>query len=164
MSGPATPTAPAGAARWIWPLAGAVTCLALGGLSGVSSVGGDSGWYQNLEKPPGTPPSWVFGPVWSALYLMMGWAAGRLIVRRARVTVAWFIGQFLLNLAWTPVFFGARQVAPALAIIVVLWLALAVTIARAMKEDRVAAALLLPYLAWVSYATYLNAGIYWLNR
>jgi translocator protein len=158
------PDNPAGAAKWIWPLAGAVTCLILGGLSGVSSVGGDSGWYQDLEKPAGTPPSWVFGPVWSALYLMMGWAAGRLIVRRKRTTVACFGAQLLLNLAWTPVFFGARLVAPALAVILVLWLVLAVTIARAASEDRVAAALLLPYLAWVSYASYLNAGIYWLNR
>lgn len=127
-------------------------------------MGGDGSWYRALEKTPGTPPSWVFGPVWSVLYVMMGVAAGRLIYRRAWPAVRLFGLQFILNLAWTPVFFGAQQVALALAVIFALWLALLGTILAAHKRDRLSAWLLLPYLAWVSYASYLNVGIFLLNR
>lgn len=146
--------------RYLWPLAGAGACLALGIASGLSTMGGDSTWYQGLEKPPGTPPAWVFGPVWSVLYMMMGVAVGRLIFRRAWPAVGLFGVQFLLNLTWTPVFFGAQQVGIALAVILALWVFLVVTIFLSRKWDGVAAWLLLPYLAWVSYAMYLNAGIW----
>lgn len=149
---------------WVWPVGGAVVCLALGFMSGFFGMGGDDLWYRRLEKPPGTPPSWVFGPVWTVLYLMMGWAGGRLLGRRLARAGSWFVAQFVLNLAWTPVFFGLRAVNPALWIIGGLWIALASTIFHAWKADRLAAVLLLPYLAWVTYATYLNAGIAWLNR
>jgi translocator protein len=150
--------------KWLWPLAGAGACLGLGIASGLSTVGGDGSWYRALEKPAGTPPSWVFGPVWSVLYVMMGVALGRLVFRGAWPAVRLFALQFVLNLAWTPVFFGAQQVAMALAVILALWLALLGTILAARMPDRISAWLLLPYLAWVSYATYLNAGIFWLNR
>lgn len=150
--------------RWLWPVAGAGMCLGLGIASGLSTAGGDNSWYQVLEKPPGTPPPWVFGPVWSVLYVMMGVAAGRLVFRRAWPAVGLFGLQFALNLAWTPVFFGAREVGLALAVILALWVSLLATILLARKRDRVSAWLLVSYLAWVSYATYLNAGIFWLNR
>jgi translocator protein len=155
----ATPPLP-----WIWPIGGALVCVLLGFMSGLFGMGGEDGWYQRLAKPAGTPPSWVFGPVWTALYLMMGWAGGRLLGRRRGRAGAWFAGQFLLNLAWTPVFFGLRAVNPALGIIVGLFIALAITIFHAWRADRTAAVLLLPYLVWVGYASYLNAGIAWLNR
>ena len=152
------------AGKWAWPLVGALGCLGLGIASGLSTVGGDNLWYQGLVKPPGTPPPWVFGPVWSLLYVLMGAALGRLIHRRARPAV-WVFGiQFALNLVWTPVFFGANQIAAALAIIGALWLGLFSAILLARTSDKVAAWLLSPYLVWVSYATYLNAGIFWLNR
>lgn len=149
--------------KWLWPLAGALVCLGLGSASGLSSVGGDDSWYKDLAKPPGTPPPWLFGPVWSVLYLMMGVAVGRLIHRRSWQAVWVFVMQFVLNLIWTPVFFGAQQVAAALAIIVAIWLGVFSTILLARKADRASAGLLIPYLLWVSYATYLNAGIFWLN-
>ena len=150
--------------KWAWPLAGALLCLGLGVASGLSTIGGDDAWYRELFKPPGTPPPWVFGPVWSVLYLLMGVAFGRLIHRRARQALWVFSIQFALNLLWTPVFFGAGQIAVALAIIGALWLGLVATILLAWQADRVAAWLLAPYLVWVSYAAYLNAGIFWLNR
>ena len=150
--------------RWAWPLAGAVLCLALGTASGLSSAGGDDSWYQGLVKPPGTPPGWVFGPVWSVLYIMMGIAVGRLMHRRAIVAVCVFGMQMLLNLLWTPVFFGMHQIAAALALIGAIWLGVAATISLARKTDRASGWLLVPYLIWVSYASYLNAGFFWLNR
>jgi translocator protein len=149
---------------WVLPALGSFLCLALGIASGLSTLGGDDRWYQELRKPPGTPPGWVFGPVWSILYLMMGVALGRLIQRRARWAVLLFIMQFALNLSWTPVFFGAKLAGPALGVIVALWLSLLGTILLARRRDGISAWLLAPYLAWVSYATYLNAGIFWLNR
>ena len=150
--------------KWLWPVIGARVCLGLGSASGLSSLGGDDSWYQDLVKPPGTPPPWIFGPVWSILYVMMGVSVGRLIHRGGRLVVWVFALQFVLNLLWTPVFFGKQEIAVALAIIVAICLGLAATIRMAGKSDRVAAWLLVPYLLWVSYAAYLNAGIFWLNR
>ena len=152
-----------GMGRWAWPVAGALLCLGLGTASGLSSVGGEDSWYQELVRPPGTPPPWVFGPVWSILYLMMGVAVGRLIQRRARQATWVFATQFVLNLLWTPVFFGMGQIAAALAVIGAIWLGVMATVALAWKVDKIAAGLLVPYGLWISYATYLNAGFFWLN-
>ena len=150
--------------KWAWPAGGAVFCLVLGIASGLSTVGGDDTWYRTLIKPPGTPPPWVFGPVWSVLYLLMGVALGRLIHRRSKGAVGLFLTQFALNLIWTPVFFGAHQIAAALVVIGAMWVGVLGTMVLAGKSDRVVAWLLAPYLLWVSYAIYLNAGISWLNR
>ena len=150
--------------RWGWSLLGAVVCLGLGTASGLSTVGGADSWYRELVKPPGTPPGWIFGPVWSVLYLLMGTALGRFVSRRSWQVVWVFAMQMGLNLVWTPVFFGMHQIAAALAVICALWLGVLATILMAYKHDRVSAWLLMPYLAWVTYATYLNAGLFWLNR
>ena len=157
-------TSPGKASAWLWPIVGAVVCVGLGFASGFSTVSGGGAWYQTLVKPPGNPPAWVFGPVWTVLYVLMGVAAGRLIHRRAKGTVILFAIQLVLNLAWTPVFFGAHAMNAALAVIFVLWGFLALTLWSAEKKDPVSAFLLVPYLIWVMYATYLNAGIAWLNR
>lgn len=147
----------------MWPLAGALVCLGLGSLSGISSAGGADAWYQALRKPVGTPPPWVFGPVWAVLYVLMGVALGRLINRRAWVAVGLFAFQFALNLIWTPTFFSAHRVPIALGIILGMLLGISLTIGNARRPDPVSAWLLVPYLAWTCYATYLNAGIFWLN-
>jgi benzodiazapine receptor len=152
------------ASAWIWPIAGALVCLGLGGVSGWTMSGGGGEWYRELDKPPGTPPGWLFGPVWTLLYLLMGISVGRLIHRRAKGAVTLFVIQFLLNMAWTPVFFGAHAIGWALVIILTLWGFLALTIRSAEKADPLSAMLLLPYLLWIMFATYLNAGIAWLNR
>jgi translocator protein len=151
------------AAGWAWPLAGALLCLALGTASGLSSVGGRDSWYQELMRPPGTPPPWVFGPVWSVLYLMMGVAFGRLLQRRARQATWVFCTQFVLNLVWTPIFFGIHEIAAALAVIGAIWLGVLATVGLAWKYDKISVGLLLPYWLWISYATYLNAGFFWQN-
>lgn len=143
----------------------------LGGLGAVTMGGSLSEWYPALRKPPGTPPNWLFGPVWTLLYLMMG-AAGALVWHRhvARPEAAtarglrWFAIQLALNVAWTPVFFGLQRLGPGLIVIAALWVAIVLTIRTFAGIHRVAAALLVPYLVWVSYATYLNAGLWWLNR
>lgn len=150
---------------WAWPLGLAIFCLLAGGLSGAASAGGGSSdWYRELVKTPGTPPSWVFGPVWSVLYLLMGWAGGILIVKKAWCAVRLFAVQFALNLAWSPVFFALQQPAAALAIIVAMGVLIGLTVRAAKPVSPVAARLLLPYWAWVTYATWLNAGIVFLNR
>ncbi|MEM9016077.1 MAG: TspO/MBR family protein [Verrucomicrobiota bacterium] len=126
-------------------------------------------WYENLNKPPGVPPNSVFGPVWTILYAMMGTSLA-LIWHRVEAgkgktaALAWFFVQFVFNLSWTPVFFGARQLGWALLVIVLLFGGIVFTIVATRKVDRLAAMLLLPYLGWVGYATYLNAGYYVLNR
>jgi len=145
-----------------------VVILVLGGLGGFLTSG-NMGWYELLKRPPGTPDGWVFGPVWTVLYLMMGVSLALLWQNparapRARRAIVLFIVQLLLNLAWTPVFFGLQRIDIALGVIVALWIAIVVAIAAARPVSRTAAWLLVPYYAWVSYATYLNAGFFLFNR
>jgi translocator protein len=124
-------------------------------------------WFAALIKPAWQPPSWLFGPVWTALYLMMGIAAGLVWLRgpspRVRAALVAFGAQLLLNALWTPAFFGAHALGAALLVIVALWLAIITTMVRFARVSRWAAALLLPYLAWVSFATALNAELCRLN-
>ena len=136
----------------------------------VFMAGGDwSGWYDQLQKPFFTPPPWLFGPVWTVLYLLMGvaafliWQKG-LHVRAVRIALAWFLAQLVLNAAWTPVFFGARRLGLSVVVILLLWLALVGTIRQFRRLSRVAALLLCPYLLWVSFAAVLNVSIWILNR
>jgi len=141
----------------------------LGGLGGVLVGGSGGGWYESLRRPVGTPPDWVFGPVWTVLYVMMGislallWARGG-PARERRVALLWFAVQLALNLAWTPIFFGAQMLGWALVVIVCLWGAIGAAVWAARGVDRVASWLLVPYWIWVSYATYLNAGFWLLDR
>lgn len=124
-------------------------------------------WYATLQKPSWNPPGWVFGPVWSALYTMMAVAAWRVWQRGGfvaqRKPLALFLGQLLLNAAWTPLFFGLHRPGIALIEIVLLWLAIAATLAAFRPVSRAAAWLLAPYLAWVSFATLLNFALWRLN-
>ena len=152
---------------WLIPVLCAVLCLILGTGSGLLTVGSIGSWYAPLEKPPGTPPSWVFGPVWTTLYLLMGFGLGRLIVRKKTVAVRAFLAHFVLNLAWTPVFFGAHLPWVALAVILAMIVLLVLTLRFAgngSNSDPVAVWMIAPTLVWVCYATWLNAGIAWLNR
>jgi translocator protein len=139
----------------------------LGGLGAFLTSGSISSWYSTLVRPPGTPPNWVFGPVWSTLYAMIGisfaliWQQGGL--GKNRLTF-FFFAQLFLNLIWTPVFFGAHLIVPALIVIILMWLFIALTIRAFAKVSKPAAYLLIPYLLWVSYATYLNVGYAVLNQ
>lgn len=122
-------------------------------------------WYQNINKPAWNPPPWIFGPVWSALYLMMAIAA--FLVWRAegwsRAMTAYLV-QLIFNATWTPLFFGAKRIDWACADIVALWFAILVTILCFWKVNKVAAWLMVPYLGWVSFATVLNATLWAMNR
>lgn len=121
-------------------------------------------WYLSLARPPGTPPNWVFGPVWAVLYVMMAVAAW-LVWRRAedRRALRLWGWQLLANALWSPIFFGLHQTGVALAEMVALVLLIGLTIAAFARHSRPAALLMLPYLLWTCYAAYLNAGFWWLN-
>jgi len=147
-----------------------VVSLSAGLIGSLVMFRGDfEAWYPTLVKPAFTPPSWVFGPVWTALYILMGVAAflvwqkdlGR---RAVRVALAWFLVQLVLNALWSPVFFGLHRIGWALVVIVLLWAAMVVTIRCFSRVSGAAALLLVPYLLWVSFATALNAALWRLNR
>ncbi|GAA3915454.1 tryptophan-rich sensory protein [Amorphoplanes auranticolor] len=143
------------------PFAAAVTAAALiGGLG----VAGTAAEYQNLEQPSWAPPSWLFGPVWTILYAMIA-VAGWLVWRRTgwnrALTV--YAGQLVLNALWTPIFFGFGRYGLALIDIVAMWLLIGATIFLIRPVSRTAAWLLVPYWAWVTFATALNAAIWSAN-
>lgn len=126
-------------------------------------------WYAGLAKPGFNPPNGVFGPVWTLLYLMMAtafWRVLRLPVATPgrRAGIGWFLVQMALNAAWSVAFFGFHS--PLAGVIVIGWLivALAATIRAFAGLDRLAAALMVPCLAWVSFAAVLNTAVWWLNR
>lgn len=125
-------------------------------------------WYGQLRKPAWNPPGWIFGPVWTALYTMMAVAAW-LVWRQGgfpsqRKALGLFLLQLLLNAAWSPLFFGLHNPALAFAEIVLLWFAILGTLITFWKIHRCAGALLLPYLAWVTFAAVLNFTLWQLNR
>ncbi len=139
-------------------------CLLVGAVAGTISARTVGTWYVSLTAPPGTPPNWLFAPVWTVLHVSIGVAAW-LVWRRAghgRALRLWG-WQLIANAAWTPAFFGARDPELALAVILVLLVLIGLTL-RAFRRIRPSAALLmLPYLAWTCYATYLNVGFVILN-
>lgn len=131
---------------------------------GTGAVQNHLDWYHSLRQPPFAPPDWLFGIMWGILYILMG-VTGFLISRRGgnAANTSLFILQLLLNAAWTPVFFAAHAPATALAILLAMLLCAGWLAARLSKENRTAAYLLLPYLLWLLFAGYLNAGIWWIN-
>jgi benzodiazapine receptor len=161
-----------------------VAVSALGGWATSSSVGT---WYQALAKPAFNPPDWIFAPVWSALYLMIavaGWRAWRRgaaqgsgaapdgrstapdargAAREVRLALTAYAVQLALNLSWSFVFFGARLIGPALAVIAALLAAIIANAFLFWRLDRAAGALLAPYAAWVAFAALLNAALWRLN-
>ncbi len=160
--------AEAGTARQWVVLAGLlVASFLVAFVGGLSSTSGVDGWYADAQKPPWTPPNWLFGPVWTVLYTAMAVAAW-LVWRRygwrdARPALLLYAGQLALNAIWTPLFFGAEQLWLGLAVIVALDVVLAFTVVAFYRRHRLAGVLLMPYLAWALYATTLNAGVAALN-
>jgi len=125
------------------------------------------GWFAALIKPSWNPPSWLFGPVWSLLYVMMATAAW-LVWREGgwkaqRQALGFFLVQWLFNALWTPLFFGLHQPGFAFAEIVLLWILIVMTLIQFWRVKKSAGVLLLPYLAWVTFATVLNLAIWRLN-
>ncbi|WP_326555750.1 TspO/MBR family protein [Micromonospora sp. NBC_01813] len=153
---------PAGRSRWaLLAFAAIVAAAAAVGAFGVTDPATE---YADLAQPAWAPPSWLFSPVWTALYVMIA-VAGFLVWRRTGVgpAVGVWLAQLVLNAAWTPLFFGAGRYGLAFADIVVLWLLIALTSVLFWRISRPAALLMLPYWAWVTFAGALNLAIWRLN-
>ena len=146
------------------------TSVGIGFISGEATRSGNEVWFPTLVKPSFNPPSWVFAPVWTILYILMGVAAGlvwdRIDQQREEVRKAllFFAIQLALNGLWSILFFGLRNPLLALIEIVILWLMIYETYVKFGKINRVAGYLFVPYLLWVTFATVLNGSIWWLNR
>ena len=141
--------------------------LSLGLASGFSTISSINNWYQFIEKPSFNPPNWIFGPVWTVLYIAMGvsfalvWNAGHAAKKRA-LTV--FGIQFILNLLWSFLFFNQHWLGLAFAEILIMWSLIILTIKLIYPIHKAAAYLLIPYLLWVSFASILNGAIWYLNK
>ena len=146
----------------------ALVCVVVaGGIGNLATLPNIPTWYAGLVKPAFNPPNWIFGPVWTVLYLMMALSLYRLL-RRADsqpkiAAIIVFLVQLAFNAAWSVAFFGLHSPALGLIVIVVLWALIALTIKMALPLDRLAGYLLLPYLLWVSFAMVLNIAILVLN-
>lgn len=150
-----------------------VGCELVGIVGALTTETGASSWYQGLSKPPFQPPSWLFGPVWTLLYALMGvaaflvWSAGRNAEgterREVRVALGLFVAQLVLNGIWTPIFFGAESIVGGAVVIVALLVLLAVTVRAFFRVSRTAGWLLVPYLLWIGFATALTLSIWVLN-
>ena len=143
----------------------------IGSIFTASSV---ASWYAGIIKPALNPPSWVFGPVWTILYALMGIAAFIIwkkldsnpeieIRKKVKIALIIFFFQLLLNTSWSIIFFGLQSIGGALIMILFLWFAILATIITFHKISRPAAWLLVPYILWVSFAIYLNYSIWILN-
>ena len=145
-------------------------CLAVGYLSSNVTQSSIKTWYPTIEKPIFNPPNWVFAPVWTMLFIMMGIAAGmvwnKLETNKELVKkgLLFFTVQLLLNALWSYLFFGLNNILLALIEIILLWLIIYETYYIFKQVDKKAGYLLIPYLAWVGFATILTGSIFWLNR
>ena len=150
-------------------IASILICQAAGFVGSIFTTPAIPIWYKGLTKPSFTPPDRVFAPVWTVLFLLMGialflvWKVG-FGDERVRKGMALFGVQLALNVSWSIAFFGFRSPLAGLIVIAVLWAAILVTIFDFFSISRVAGALLVPYIAWVSYAAVLNVSLYILNR
>jgi benzodiazapine receptor len=142
-------------------------CLAAGALGGLATSSKIPTWYASLYKPSWNPPSWLFAPVWTTLYILMGvsgWLVWRKSLSLHAQALSWFWVQLALNTVWSLVFFGLEQPGLAFAEIVLLWLAIIATVVSFRQRSGTAAVLLVPYLGWVSFAAFLNFTIWRLNQ
>jgi tryptophan-rich sensory protein len=147
-----------GLAGWI------LAALAAGWIGSLFSPGA---WYDSLVKPAWTPPGFVFGPVWTVLYILMGVAAWLVWKREgfsaARLALSFFLGQLFLNALWSYLFFGALRPDLAYLEIIVLWVVILITTILFWRKKPIAAILLFPYLSWVGFASFLNLALWKMN-
>ncbi len=153
--------------RWIALALFLVAAFTVAAIGGSATAGSVREWYPTLAKPPWNPPSWVFGPAWTLLYILMSGAAWRIWERRDQTgatTTLWLHGaQLVLNALWSVLFFGMQRPDLALINIIALLTILVVIQFRLRRIDPVAAWLWAPYVAWVTFATALNKAIWLLN-
>jgi translocator protein len=150
-------------------LACLAVCFAAAAIGSAFTIKSIPTWYAALAKPPLNPPNWIFGPVWSLLYTAMAVAVFLVIKNGFKgdgVTYAavLFGAQLVLNALWSVVFFGKQNPLIALIIIIVLWVAILLTIIAFYRVSKPAAYIMIPYILWVSFASYLNAGVWWINK
>ena len=141
-------------------------CFATAGFGSIPTARALKTWYPSLRKPSWNPPNWLFGPVWTALYFLMAvaaWNAWNSNSAVRNLSIALFVIQLVLNGLWSWIFFGWKSPGAAFAEIIVLWIAIIATILGFTQVSPLAAALMAPYLAWVSFASYLNFAIWRLN-
>ena len=143
--------------------------LLAGGIGSIFTTPAIPTWYADLIKPALNPPAWVFGPVWTTLFVLMGisaflvWKKG-LEHKPVKIALGIFIGQLVLNTLWSIIFFGLHSPGEAFVELVILWLAILATIIAFARISRLAVWLLIPYILWVSFAGYLNYSIWQLNK
>jgi benzodiazapine receptor len=155
--------------RDVWKLVvSIVACLCAGIIGSIFTREAIPTWYATLEKPAFSPPNWLFAPVWTILYLMMGisaflvWRRG-LENRQVRVALIVFLIQLILNALWSVVFFGLEAPFYGVVVIIALWIAILFTVLKFFKVSLWASVLLWPYLLWVSFAAILNVSVWLLN-
>jgi tryptophan-rich sensory protein len=150
-------------------LASLAVVVAAGGVGSLATTRAIPTWYRGLAKPSFNPPDWLFGPAWTVLYLLMAVAAF-LVWKQGfnssgvKLALAVFLVQLALNALWSILFFGMRSPLAGLVNITVLWLVILATIVLFFRVSVLAGVLLLPYIAWVSFAAVLNAAVFLLNR
>jgi len=143
-------------------------CFLAAAVGAAFTIGAIDTWYVTLNKPFFSPPNWVFGPVWTLLYLMMGislyifWDT-KTNIKERRLGLSIFFVQLALNALWSILFFGLKSPIAAFVVIILLWLTICLTIKKFLKASKLAGWLLTPYFAWVSFATILNLSIVILN-
>lgn len=153
--------------NWVKLVVSVLFTVGIGSLGGLFTISEIPGWYAGLQKPSFNPPNWLFGPVWSLLYLLMGisfyliWKQPVSTVRNVGLTL--FVIQFILNFFWSILFFNQHLIAAALLEMVFMWIFILLTMIWFAKLSPTASWLLLPYLCWVSFATVLTAAIWKLN-
>lgn len=152
---------------WLGLVVSLIVCFAAAGIGGAVTTPKIGTWYTTLAKPNWNPPNWIFGPVWSALYFCMAvaawlvwWQGG---VEQAALPLGLFAVQLILNVLWSFIFFGLERPGLAFIEVLLLWVAIAVTMLTFWQRSLVAGILFLPYLAWVSFASFLNFTIWRLN-
>ena len=146
-----------------------LACLLAGFIGSIATMPSIPTWYASLQKPAFNPPNWIFGPVWTTLFIMMGvaaflvWDKG-LENKKVRISLAIFGLQLLLNVLWSILFFGLQSPLYAFIDIIMLWASILATIIYFYRISAAAAYLLIPYILWVSFASILNLSIVILNR
>lgn len=154
--------------KWKPYLFSAGIALAVGALSGFLSVSGMEGYMQSVTKPALTPPGWVFGIVWTILYILMGisavriWLAPESLQRSRGLNL--YVTQLIVNFFWSLIFFNAQAFGFAVIWLLLLWVLVLLMILQFRKVDKTAALLQIPYLLWLTFAAYLNIGVWYLNK
>ncbi|MFV0442135.1 MAG: TspO/MBR family protein [Planctomycetaceae bacterium] len=153
--------------RWIGLFLFVLVCVGAGGLGAVATTPEIDGWYRTVVKPEWNPPNWVFGPVWTTLFVLMGISAWLVWkpagFKESKTPLSLFAVQLILNVAWSWIFFGMHQIGWAVVEIVILWLVILATTVAFFRRSKPAGWLLVPYLVWVTFASVLNFTIWRLN-